>query len=146
MTAIDTSVKSEAKPEAKSQEAKSQEAKPEAKSQAVADLISAFEKINSLYWIEEPVETLKLLLGHEAMLPLVIEAYDKIRELFPEAKLALEVERDPEIPGWRSLWILIYSHLDVDEALDKLDILEDTWWLEAGDAVGTLLNIHTGWE
>lgn len=140
MTAIATSVKPEAKPESKSQ------AKPQAKSQAVADLISAFEKINSLYWIEEPVETLKLLLGHEAMLPLVIEAYDKIRELFPEAKLALEAIGDPEIPGPPDLWIVIYSQLDPDEAFKKLKNLDYTWWLDAGDAVGTRLNISLGWE
>ncbi|NER32711.1 MAG: peptidase [Oscillatoria sp. SIO1A7] len=107
---------------------------------------STFEKINSLYWIEEPAETQQLLLGHEAMLPLVIEAYDKIRELFAEAKLALEVERDPEIPGWRSLWIMIYSQLDSDEAFEKLKTLDYNWWLDAGYAIGNKLNIDLGWE
>ena len=156
MTAIDTSVKSPAKPEAQPEaqsevtpEAKTEiksEAKPEAKSQELAELILAFEKINSLYWIEEPAETLKLLLGHEAILPLVIEAYDKIRELFAEAKLALKVERDPEIPGWRSLWITIYPQLDSDEAFKKLKTLDYNWWLDAGYAVGNKLNIDLGWE
>jgi hypothetical protein len=94
------------------------------------DLIADFNKTRSLYIVEDPLEAFKLIIEQEAIALLILEAHSHIRELFPTERLGLEVKTDPEIANWRSLWINIYTKLDVDRAFEKLMILDDTWWLE----------------
>ena len=111
------------------------------------DLIADFNKIRSLYTVEEPLETFKLILEQEVMVSLILEAHSKVRELFPSERLALEVKTDPEIANWRSLWMTIYTKLEVDEALAKLQTLDRTWWLDASLVIpNNKLNIDLGWE
>ncbi|TAF34817.1 MAG: peptidase [Oscillatoriales cyanobacterium] len=96
------------------------------------DLIADFNKIRSLYTVEEPLEAFKLIIEQEVMLSVI---------------LPLEVKTDPEIANWRSLWITIYTKLEVDEALAKLQTLDRTWWLDAGLVISqNKLNIDLGWE
>ncbi len=111
------------------------------------DLIADFNKIRSLYAVEEPLETFKLIIEPEVMVSLILEAHSKVRELFPSERLALEVKTDPEIANWRSLWMTIYTKLEVDEAFEKLMILDDTWWLEKITTVAnSKLHISLGFE
>ncbi len=120
---------------------------PAIKTTPFDDLITDFNKIRTLYTVEEPLETFKIIIEQEVMLNLILEAHSKIRELFPSERLALEVTTDPEIAGWRSLWIIIYTKLEADEAFDNLKKLDHTWWLEAGMVLSkNLLNIDIGWE
>ncbi|MCC3513140.1 MAG: peptidase [Microcoleus sp. PH2017_17_BER_D_A] len=96
----------------------------------------------------EPFDDLiALIIEQEVMLSVILEAHSKIRALFPTERLALEVKTDPEIANWRSLWITIYTKLEVDEALEKLQNLDRTWWLDAGLVISqNKLNIDLGWE
>ncbi|MCC3408212.1 MAG: peptidase [Microcoleus sp. PH2017_10_PVI_O_A] len=111
------------------------------------DLIADFNKIRSLYTVEEPLEAFKLIIEQEVMLSVILQAHSQVRELFPSERLALEVKTDPEIANWRSLWITIYTKLEVDEALAKLQTLDRTWWLDAGLVISqNKLNIDLGWE
>ena len=120
---------------------------PTIKTTPFDDLIADFNKIRSLYTVEEPLEAFKLIIDQEVMISLILEAHSKIRELFPTEKLGLEVKTDPEIANWRSLWITIYTKLEVDEAFAKLNILDDTWWLEAKIAdPKNDLHISLEWE
>lgn len=117
------------------------------KSAPFDDLIADFNKIRSLYTVEEPLETFKLILEQEVMVSLILEAHSKVRELFPSERLALEVKTDPEIANWRSLWMTIYTKLEVDEAFEKLMLLDDTWWLEKITTVAnSKLHISLGFE
>jgi hypothetical protein len=111
------------------------------------ELIADFNKIRSLYRVAEPLEAFKLIIEQEVMVSLILEAHSKIRKLFPIETLALEVKTDPEIAGWRSLWITIYTKLEVDEALAKLQTLDRTWWLDASLVMSkNILNIDLGSE
>jgi hypothetical protein len=111
------------------------------------DLIAEFNKIRSLYIVEDPLETFKIIIEQEVMVSLILEAHSKIRALFPTERLGLEVKTDPEIANWRSLWITIYTKLEVDEAFEKLMILDDTWWLEKITTVANgKLHISLGFE
>src|SRR4028118_855562 len=78
---------------------------------AFDNLIASFNKIKSLYAVENPLETFKIIIEQEAIAPLILEAYDRIRALFPTERLGLEIKTDPEIVNWRSLWITIYTKL-----------------------------------
>ena len=114
---------------------------------AFDNLIASFNKIKSLYAVENPIESFKIIIEQEAIAPLILEAHSKIRELFPTERLGLEVKTDPEIANWRSLWITIYTKLEVDEAFAKLKNLDRTWWLDASLVIpNNILNIDLGWE
>lgn len=117
------------------------------KTEPFDDLITDFNKIRSLYAVEDPLEAFKLIIEQEVMLSLILEAHSKIRELFPTERLGLEVKTDPEIANWRSLWITIYTKLEVEEAFAKLNILDDSWWLDAKIAAPKNdLHISLEWE
>ena len=110
-------------------------------------LIADFNKIRTLYAVEEPLEAFKLIIEQEVMLGLILEAHSQIRVLFPSERLGLEVKTDPEIANWRSLWITIYTKLEVEEAFEKLKTLDRTWWLDASLVIpNNILNIDLGWE
>ncbi|MEG5031549.1 peptidase [Microcoleus sp. AT3-D2] len=120
---------------------------PTIKTTPFDDLIADFNKIRSLYTVGEPLEAFKLIIDQQVMISLILEAHSKIRELFPTERLGLEVKTDPEIANWRSLWIAIYTKLEVDEAFAKLNILDDSWWLEAKIAAPKNdLHISLEWE
>ena len=111
------------------------------------NLIASFNQIKSLYAVENPVESFKIIIEQEVMVSLILEAHSKIRELFPTERLGLEVKTDPEIANWRSLWITIYTKLEVEEAFEKLKTLDRTWWLDASLVIpNNILNIDLGWE
>ena len=114
---------------------------------AFDNLIASFNKIQSLYAVENPIESFQIIMEQEVIAPLILEAHSKIRELFPTERLGLEVKTDPEIANWRSLWITIYTKLEVDEAFAKLKNLDRTWWLDASLVIpNNILNIDLGWE
>jgi hypothetical protein len=120
---------------------------PSERAKAFDNLIVSFNQIKTLYAVENPLETLKVIMEQEAIAPLILEAYDRIRALFPTERLGLEVKTDPEIANWRSLWITIYTKLEVDEAFVKLKNLDRTWWLDASLVIpNNILNIDLGWE
>ena len=111
------------------------------------NLIASFNQIKSLYAVENPVESFKIIIEQEAIALLILEAHSHIKELFPTERLGLEVKTDPEIANWRSLWITIYTKLEVEEAFEKLKILDRTWWLDASLVIpNNILNIDLGWE
>lgn len=117
------------------------------KSKAFDDLINSFNQITNLYTISDPLETFQFIVEKQTITSLIIEAHDKITNLFPNKKLGLEVKTEPEIAESRSLWITIYTKLEVDEAFEKLTILDDTWWLEAITSVPkSNLHINLEWE
>jgi hypothetical protein len=111
------------------------------------NLIADFNRIKNLYVVEGSLEVFKMMLEQEAIAPLVIEAYDPIRVLFPTEKLGLAVIPDAEIPSWRSMWITIYTKLSAEEGFLKLKELDRDWWLDAVIAAPKNdLHINLGWE
>ena len=114
---------------------------------AFDNLIASFNKIKSLYAVENSIESFQIIIEQEAIAPLILEAHSKIRELFPTERLGLEVKTDPENVNWRSLWITIYTKLEVDEAFAKLNLLDESWGLEAKIAAPKNdLHISLEWE
>ena len=70
---------------------------------------------------------------HDFLVELLIEAREHIRTHFgPDTPAALEVFHDPEGEhGEPDLLALIETTLPPEEALMRLDRLDETWWLEA---------------
>ena len=100
------------------------------------------EAIKDLYTFNNQVQVIQYLSEQEYLISLLLEAHQKIREVFPNEQLGLRVSSDPEILGWKRLLIAIHTNLDADEAFDKLKLIENNWWLDAASEVGNDLDIH----
>ncbi len=58
------------------------------------------------------------------------EAPGQIRRHFPSAKLHLELAVDPEVDDWATLFIVIETTKELEEALAAKDLLYSSWWLD----------------
>jgi hypothetical protein len=81
--------------------------------------------------------------NHPFLLPLLFEAYGKIRIYFePYPQVFLEVVTDPEVPEDIKLVAFIQTSIEPEEALKKLNRLDCEWWLQAMDRARGRLCIH----
>jgi hypothetical protein len=101
-------------------------------------------RINKLYAIPNIFEVNDFLSKHPDLASLVLDAHHTIKEYFLESKLSLEVVCDAEFPGWSKLVVFIETNLDAEEALDKLNSLDDDWWIAASmeNPFGSKLSIE----
>lgn len=91
------------------------------------------EQLEQHYTLREPQEVLDFLNKHSFLIPLLLEAPDKIHHYFPDAPLSLAIAIDPESssPDSDELVILIETDIDADESVDNLWELNKAWWLTA---------------
>lgn len=96
---------------------------------SVADI----ESLEKLYSWRGKTEILQFLKKHHFVIPVLLEAPDKICHYFPDAQLFLEVEADSELIDSAQLFldIIIDGDADeiIDEALDKEEKLSENWYL-----------------
>jgi len=103
--------------------------------------------ISKLFDFARPQEVLRFLDEHTFLIPLLLEAYRKIAEVFgPASTVVLEVMTDPEAPDHRELFAFIRTSLPPDEALRKLDELDQGWWLNEADQARGKLCIHVEFQ
>jgi len=108
--------------------------------------IRAFElqisSVEQLYIFRRRDEVISFLWAHPFLVPLLLEAHGKIAEHFgPSPEIVLEVVTDPEVENDRELFALVQTCLSPNEALYRLDRLDQEWWLEASLQARCLLNI-----
>lgn len=93
---------------------------------------SAIGELRELYEIGEPEEVTKYLRRNPGLTPLVVDARARIATLFgAETPVALRIVADPEIENFRLLWALICVSPDAPSAAERLDELDESWWLAA---------------
>ena len=103
----------------------------------------SIKTIEQFYAFRRPLEVSEFLEAHPFLLPLLVEAYDKIVECFgPHPEVILEVVTDPEAMDGRSLFAFIQTSLSPEEALSKLDRLDQEWWLDSSARSENSLCIH----
>lgn len=102
--------------------------------------------LNPIYSFHNPAEVIKFLKDNKYLVFFLMDANKKIKEVFPQEKLQLSVVSDPEIKYWKRLIINIHTLLDVDEAFDRLKILDDIWWLDASSLVSNDLDITINFD
>ncbi|MDB9513808.1 hypothetical protein PN499_21660 [Kamptonema animale CS-326] len=92
------------------------------------------EQIEKLYTLRERSEGLKFLDNHPFLVPVLLQAPDKIRDYFPDNLLILDMAIDPESssPDDDKLVLLIATDIDADDSVDRLWELDNAWWLNAG--------------
>jgi hypothetical protein len=76
------------------------------------------------------------------LIELLFESNQKIKEHFgSDVQVILELLVDPEAGDYRELFALVLTELKPEEALERLEKLDNEWWLEASSLAKGLLNI-----
>lgn len=95
--------------------------------------LTDIESLEKLYSWRGKTEILEFLEKYHFLIPVLLEAPDKIYHYFPAKKLYLEVEADSELIDSAQLFldIIIDGDTDeiIDEALDKEEKLSEDWYL-----------------
>ncbi|HEY9634603.1 MAG TPA: hypothetical protein V6D14_14415 [Coleofasciculaceae cyanobacterium] len=87
------------------------------------------ETLERFYTLRERPEILPFLEKFPFLVPPLLEAPDKIRQHFPDAKLFLQVVDDPEIIDYVHLVLSILTKIDPDDAVSKLNQVDKEWEL-----------------
>ena len=98
----------------------------------VDDEEQVLEQVAARDTVRRPEEVAAYLRTFPQLVPLLIEAAEVVPRYFePDAPLVLEVVTDPEaddpVP---QLFALIETRLDPEVAADRLDRLDEDWWLD----------------
>lgn len=89
-----------------------------------------FAAVRELYGFRGYGEVRQFLNQHRNLLPILIDAKREIDLHFGNSTPAtLEVSIDADDPTDRELFLSILTSLDPDDALDRLDALDRSWWL-----------------
>lgn len=102
--------------------------------------------LNNKYNLKTAKEVYDFIGNNLHLLPLMIEAHHQIRNVFPSEILFLEVVTDPDEIGEKHLVIYICTDLSPRDAIDKLDQLDENWWLDASIASDSKLLIQVEYE
>lgn len=110
-------------------------------------LLSQQQQILNYYTIEEINDVVKYLNKHPQLINLLLKAPSEIKKYFPVEKLRLKLYVDPESPQWEYLILAICANsVHVDEALNKLDNFNESWWNNASRGVAVNLSIDVEFE
>ncbi|OCR00901.1 hypothetical protein BCD67_23880 [Oscillatoriales cyanobacterium USR001] len=87
------------------------------------------DSLKKLYKFRGKTEVLQFLEQYPFLVPLLLKAPDKIRHYFPDSQLFIEAIADPEGFDDAMLELAICINLDPDQAIDRLNLFQDNWWL-----------------
>jgi hypothetical protein len=87
------------------------------------------EALMRSYTFREQDEVVQFLAQYPFLIPVLLEAPEKIRQYFPDSQLFLEVVPDAEVIDWVQLVLSILTNLEPYKAVNKLHQLDRDWWL-----------------
>lgn len=105
------------------------------------------QRILSIYKVGDLSQVVVYLIKNLGLVPLLIEAHDEIRKLFESEKLQLRISIDPDNSSWKLLVLsILVKPDDVDEAISKLDQLDNNWLTKNHSASHANLCINLDFE
>jgi hypothetical protein len=100
-------------------------------------------QLEEIYSFRNVEAVRRFLHAHPHLIEVILEAYPYlVRHFGPNPQVMLEVVRDPEAERSEQLFAYILTSLNADEALDRLDRLDEEWFLDQFDRVGNLFNFN----
>jgi len=81
------------------------------------------------YVLVDEEQVLDFLKAHQGLDRLLMEAYEHIHAYFADSESRLELITDPEL-GYQQLLVTVVTPSTVDEAMNKLDLFRNDWWLD----------------
>lgn len=98
--------------------------------------------IDSLFGLEQAIRVHEYLRKNSSLFSLLLRARAEAHWLFgARADVKLRIECDPEGEFAPRLLVLIQTNLDAQRAIDKLDLLDDRWWLSVDPRLRSLMKI-----
>ena len=103
----------------------------------------SMHQLEKVYSFRNTEAVRRFLHIHPHLVETILEAYPYLVKHFgPNPQVMLEVVRDPEAERPEQLFAYILTSLDADEALDRLDRLDEEWFLDQSERVGDLFNFN----
>lgn len=102
-----------------------------------------WRKLAEMYSFHDAATVSSFLSAHPHLIEILFEAYPHLLEhLGPDLKVALKVVSDPEAEDSKRLFAYLLTSLPPEEALIRLDRLDEEWFLDQTDRVGDLFNFN----
>lgn len=89
---------------------------------------AAIDGLSTLYTFKEPDQVKRFLSSNNTLRGMLSIIYSKIRKEFPSEKITLELFSDSSLSGEKDIVVSVSTPLPVDEAIERLDKVEDTRW------------------
>jgi hypothetical protein len=106
-------------------------------------IYNVLQDITTSAYLAEVKQMYDLKDTHPGLIEVLMEAWPYLSKHFgPHPMVSLEVVHDPTSPDVDQLFAYIHTSLAADEALDKLDELDEEWFLSRADKVGALFNFN----
>lgn len=97
--------------------------------------------IQAAYTLSHPAEVSRFLREHPSLAEIVWEAAHVLRRIFdPDVRLSLDFVRDPEAE-YEELFAFVHVAGPAEEALEKLRMFDEIWFLDQQDEVLGLFNV-----
>jgi len=112
---------------------------------ALLDIIESqrLHQFEELYSLRNAATVRRFLHAYPRLVKVLLEARLYLQKYFgPAPQVTLEVVSDPEVEGVEELFAYILTSLPVDEALARLDKLDEEWFLDQLDRVGGRFNFN----
>jgi hypothetical protein len=100
-------------------------------------------RLAEMYTFHDAAAVSSFLSAYPHLIEILFEAYPHLLEHFgPGLKVALKVVGDPEAEDSERLFAYLLTSLPPEEALARLDRLDEEWFLDQTDRVGDLFNFN----
>lgn len=99
-------------------------------------------RLGRMYTLSNSSKLLRFFDENRYLINVVIEAHEELRKRFPSEELLLEVVSDPEADSCDELFAYILTSLPVEDALQRLNDLDDQWFLDELDRTNGLFNFN----
>ncbi len=100
-------------------------------------------RLEEIYSLRDPATVWHFLRTYPQLIEVLLEAPVHLQKYFgPDPQVTLEVVSDPEVEGMDELFAYILTSLPVDEALARLDRLDEEWFLDQLDRIDGQFNFN----
>lgn len=99
------------------------------------------ESVIAFFELRDAPTVLGFLREHTSLLPVLARALAEITKVFGPRKPILELFQNPAEPMDRKLFALIPCTAPVEEAIERLQRLDDEWWASAAAYYGDRLAV-----
>jgi len=100
-------------------------------------------RLEEIYSFRDAAAVRRFLHTYPQIIDVLLEAHVYLQKYFgPDPQVVLEVVSDPEVEDMDELFAYILTSLPVDEALARLDKLDEEWFLDQLDRTNGLCNFN----
>jgi len=100
-------------------------------------------QLEEIYSLRDAAAVRRFLYAYPQLLEVLLEAHVYLQKYFgSDPRVTLAVVSDPEVEGMDELFAYVLTSLPVNEALVRLDNLDEEWFLDQLDRLGGRFNFN----